>query len=76
MFIVEIEGLKDCLQGELGEIIGKALQNENKIYENLIVTYKKSEAELALDAQIERLHGPGAVEAIEVAYADGSIFSQ
>ena len=28
-----------------------------------------------LDAQIERLHGPGAVKAIEAAYADGSIFA-
>lgn len=33
-------------------------------------------SEEELDAQIEKLHGPGAVEALNKAYADGSIFSE
>lgn len=53
--------------------LGNMMPPGYKLASNAKISVHGSEAEL--NERIERLHGPGAVEALDAAIADGSIFS-
>lgn len=69
------ESLKMTAHMNLRAVLSDSLPPHTVLAPGATLSVEPTDEDI-LDAQIERLHGPGAVEALNIAIADGSIFSE